>query len=85
MKRPKPQGYINRATGKIQKKSYSTIWHLNVVADSILAASGQFLGLTQYLKTAFPNLAPFLSGNGNISGGREEPSERPQRQRAKDW
>jgi hypothetical protein len=89
LKRPKPQGYINRATGKIQKKSFSTIWHLNLVADQIIAASGQSLSLKQYLKAAYPNLAPFLSGNGNSSQDEpnkpDEPSNRPQRQRSIDW
>jgi hypothetical protein len=73
-----PLGYINRATGQKQKKSYSTIWHLNSFAELVLSTTGQPLSVTRYLRLSYPLLDPILSGNGNSSNnGEAPPRERP--------
>ena len=83
LKRPKPEGYINSLKGP--KKIGKTIWSLYNTAEFIIVGSGQFASLLQFLKVTYPKLAPNLTGNGNNSNTPIEPSERPRRERIKDW
>lgn len=81
VKQNPPKGYINHANAP--RKKYSTIWHLGLRAEQILIAGGQFSNPIQYLKAAYPLLAPILSASKDSSGGRDHIS--PQRERARDW
>jgi len=61
LRRPKPEGYIQRASGK--NKSHFTIYQLYLQAQLLLAASRNPRDLIDYLK-GFPSLGPSLQVPG---------------------
>jgi hypothetical protein len=62
LKRPKPQGYINKAVGTAKEKMDFTIWRLNSRIDGLFALIGSSETVISYLKRKYPLLASSLRG-----------------------
>jgi len=61
MRRPKPQGYINRSSGK--NTNYSTIYVLSTMAELVSIRAG-FNSLFHCLRVMYPLLNNILKPNG---------------------
>lgn len=77
LKRLRPEGFINKAAGTSQSKQNSTIWMLNVITSTVLAATRSPDSVISYLKKKAPMLASSLKTDAEQAAKFQEDFSQP--------